>query len=74
MLVSCSCADHDWGIVDLSVPRNVASGKIKACAKPSVPVRGCVLSEAFCAHYERRKPCKMPSTIQSRREESRISG
>ena len=57
--VWCSCVDHDWGAVDLFAPRKVRSGKMKASGKLPAPARGCVLSEAFCAHSKRRKPHKM---------------
>ena len=56
MPVLYSCADHGWKIVDLFVLRNVMWGEIKASGKPSVPVMGCVLSKAFCAHSERPNP------------------
>ena len=36
MSVPPSYADHDWGIVGLSVPRNVRSGEMKASGKLSV--------------------------------------
>ena len=73
MPVSCSCADHDWGVVDLCAPRKVRSEKMKASGKTSAPTRGCVFSEAFCDHLERQKPQKMYSTIQSHKTDSRLS-
>ena len=53
MPVLRSCVDHGWGIVDLSAPGKVRSGKLKARGKPSGPKSGCVFSEDFCAHYDR---------------------
>ena len=59
-------------MLDLSVPRKVRPGKMKASGKLSTPARGCILSEAFFAHSERRNPWKMPSRIQSHRTNSRL--
>ena len=47
---------------------------MNASDKTSAPDRGCVLSEVFCAHLERRNLQKIPSTIQSCGTDSMLSG